>query len=191
MATFSAINISRGNGTLVTKIPLVYKWKGDVPLDDTLKTEEKLREYVDAYELLTRVEDYVNGTISFFSYDIDSNEYKEYSYTFQEFYPDISTNRLLYIIMIEEMSRLYELSFGKACNLNVNEDGTIPDPDKYIRDAYIEISNKYKGKLTSLTVLNAIRSHIQTDSILGKLTPYNIETIITKLSNIIALNNGE
>lgn len=191
MSLYASINITDHNNKLINSknVPIIYRWNTKGEVIDSLRQESKIKEIIDAFELTKNIEDYVKGRITLFTYDpIITCDYKEYSLSIQEFYSNIDDD-LVYDIIYKEIERLYELSFNKKPVYDASSEENIYDEYAYIRKCYNAILEKYKSKLTIDTIINAIRSHIQSSEYTKELTIENQEKIITKLTNL--LNDGE
>ncbi|MCH5167514.1 MAG: hypothetical protein J1F35_06415 [Erysipelotrichales bacterium] len=182
MHVFCALNIFDGQNKLINRnnCPLMYIWDSSKDLIESIRDKEFLN-WVEDNMSFNFFENYLYGYIVGFSYKKDKyseKEYDEINIKIQELYPLEVLDNFSNNIILSIMKNLYKMAFKDDNVKNLN-----------ILDIYNHLKNKYKDKISKETIIQAVRSQIQTNEKYNKLSYNNQEFLINKLKEI--LNNYE
>lgn len=186
METFCAINTfyQLNECANTDGIPHMYICDDVDNFVDLLKNDEQYISWLKQINIFDLTK-YTTAYISAFTYnhdDIGAESYIPYAHLrIQDLYPLDKTGVLDNLIKVC-FDYLYTLSFDVSANFG----------DDYIEDClniYKKLKQKFGSKISKLTIVNSIRSHLETGDILSDLSYANIEITINKIQEI--LNNEE
>lgn len=173
-------NINNTNNLLNKDgIPLLFYCNDINVLHKQLLEDLNFREFINKNCFLPEI--YENTYISYFYFILENEEYYSETINIQNLIPFSKMNNIeinFYKVYIKGIfENLYRLSF----KTQYDDTNMSFDIDNILIDIYTQLKNKYKEKITKITLINYVRSELQKTNLLTD----NINWIIIQLENIL------
>ena len=183
---FCALNITNSDEELINKNnrPLMYIWDGTRDLFEQMSLDKDFINFIkQELDLSYNIKNYCNAKISGFIYKKSNTSeplYENKDISIQEMFSlsDLDDIALKYLSFI--INKLYNMTF----NTYISNDN-YENIEERIKWQYNEIKNKYKGKVSELTIIQAIRSIIQTDKEFYGMKRDNQDYILNRINKIL------
>ena len=182
-STFCALNIFDCNFSLVNTDgrPIMFIWNGIDDLKTSLSSEE-FYTYLNEKNYFSNVENYAKGVIKSFTYLNENDEelYNDVDLIIQNIFPLNEYKSILEKYLSDLMFILWHKVFKK--DFIETLDMTPTEEILYMYDSIIE---KYGDRVSIDTIIQAIRSEIQTNEKYKELNSLNQESLLEYLKTII------
>lgn len=171
-------------------VPLLFSWEDkSKTVEKYLIEDQSLWDWIESKGGLSNLNAYIEGKLSWYEYVQNESrelEYKEYSKLLYELRPiknyDVHQLMISHFLYIE-ICNLYKKCFSESfdCNEYKNSDGSY-DFVSIIYKMYSNMKDKYKEKLTTNTIKESVRAHIQEKNIYPSII---IDSLVDFLGEIL------